>query len=149
MVFHKKLDKTDIVVMSQGYIGEEKDLGRGIWDHRRRFIYIGVKNVCRNLPGQYKDFLPKVSASIADTVNEEFNIYFLMYNESSAWRVPYLAAYQLEEEMPDELLLKQHWACGKGPELTYWYIPKLQYLNHKSSSIDSPIKVNELDRLNN
>ncbi|GAB4054568.1 hypothetical protein [Spirosoma litoris] len=56
-LFPKKLDNTDIVVMRKGHTMDGYV-----------FLYVGVKNVSKARPSQYKDFLPKVATQIADQV---------------------------------------------------------------------------------
>ncbi|GAB4051856.1 hypothetical protein [Spirosoma litoris] len=117
-LFPKKLDNTDIVVMKNGHTMDATG-----------FVYVGVKNVSIDRPSQYRDFLPKVAAQIADTTDEKTYIYFLMYDRYTRDFVRFWAPYQLEEEVPDRLLLMQHWDCGQEPAFVRWYIPSLKSLN--------------------
>ena len=128
-LFPKELDNTDIVVMIKSYTGEEKDLGGGIRVHRSPYIFVGVKNVCRARPSQYKDFLPKVAASIADTTHENIYIYFLMYDQQVERYAHNSAPYKIEEEIPDAFLLRTYWEGGKKLTNVRWYIPALKSLN--------------------
>jgi hypothetical protein len=118
-LFPKQLDYSDIVLMKKVHYNDSSG-----------YFYVGVKNVSKGRPSQYKDFLPKVAASIADTTRGKTRIYFLMYDTYTRDFVRFWAPYQLEEEIPDRLLLKQRWKDGgKEPEFVRWYIPSLQSLN--------------------
>jgi hypothetical protein len=119
-LFPKELDNTDIVVMKKSYTMDSTG-----------FVYIGVKNVSKGRPSQYKDFLPKVAASIADTTRGKTYIYFMMYGNNIEHRVQYWPPYELEEEVPEMLLLREYWKnSGKEPDFVRWYIPALQSLNN-------------------
>ncbi|WP_460964428.1 hypothetical protein [Spirosoma litoris] len=125
---------TDIIVMQKSYIGEEKDLGGGVWEHRSPYMCIGVKNVCIETSSQYKDFLPKVAAQIADTAHEKIDIYFLIYHPKTESYAKSWTPYKLEEEVPNSFLLMQGWDCGKEPEFIRWYVKDLKYLNTQTPS---------------
>jgi hypothetical protein len=130
-LFPKHLDSSDIILMKKSYMGEEKKIGKGIWVHRDHYICIGVKNICKSRPSQYRDFLPKVAAQIADTTHENITIYFLVYDRKIERYVHSWTPYKLEEEVPNAFLLREYWKNGgKEPDYVRWYIPTLQYLNN-------------------
>ncbi|GAB3960609.1 hypothetical protein GCM10028805_58220 [Spirosoma harenae] len=117
-LFSKQLDSNDIVLMRKGHTMD----GYG-------FLYVGVKNVSKAKPSQYRDFLPKVAASIADTIRENINIYFLMYDSQIEYHTRNWTPFKLEEELPQSFLLREHWNGGKAPTHVHWYIPALKSLN--------------------
>jgi hypothetical protein len=133
-LFPKQLDNTDIIWLEKSYTGQEKHLGGGIWSHRNYYICIGVKNISKDRPSQYKDFLPKVAAQIADTTREEIQIYFLTYDTQIEYYTYIMSPYKLEELKPSSFILMQYWN-KKKPTFTQWYIPQLKHLNTEVSDI--------------
>ncbi|MCK8490728.1 hypothetical protein M0L20_02620 [Spirosoma sp. RP8] len=117
-LFAKELDSTDIIMMRKGRTMD----GYG-------FLYVGVKNVSKGRPSQYRDFLPNVAANIADTIRENINIYFLTYDRQIEQYTHNWTPFKLEEEVPDAFLLREHWNGGKKPTFVHWYIPSLKPLN--------------------
>ncbi|WP_128547970.1 hypothetical protein [Larkinella soli] len=118
---HVKLDTNDVFVLKQSYTGGE--------DHKLPYCFVGINNICKETPSQYKLFLERLSKTIADTSNGEIEIYFLIYNEEAKNRSHYLPPYRLEEEFENDLLLYNFWSKEKKLEYLRWYVPKLRYLN--------------------